>query len=290
MKLLTLKESEFFSMVKTIVEQLETDLDQYDDTDFFDAFVHVFRKWAANRLGEEYEKYPFSYLFKEYGHKFLKETFGDKYEQYFRSDDYTPQRHLIPRIGKYLVQIGAHSLPSLRNQTKFTKKYAKHISALLEIFLDDLDFVRPEIKEYKPYDVDVNLYLDYPSYLKSNAVHFNSYNLGKELRNLFAEHLGVEFGNPVHGKVKLEVNIIRENEDSWVKNVLNKQIKKHIREMEGGRYVHSIRFEPKDYGALMKIIYKDYGRNDIFKPYEFRNKVRQYLQDLGYNKITVENA
>ena len=61
-------------------------------------------------------------------------------------------------------------MPSLRNQNKFTKKYAKHIPHLLELFLSELYFVRPEIKEDKPYDVDVNLYVDYPSYLKSLKV------------------------------------------------------------------------------------------------------------------------
>jgi len=289
MKLLTLKESEFFSMLKTIVEQVETDLNQYDDNDFFDAFVYVFRKWAANKLGEEYEKYPFSYLLKTYGQEFLNQIFGDKYNKYFSSDEVSLYRQMIPRIGKYLVQSGIHSLPSLRNQSKFTKKYAKHISALLEIYLSEFDFVRTEIKEDKPYDVDVYFYVDYPSYLKSKSRTLNSYNIERELRDLFEQHLGVEFGNPVHGKVNLKIHIIKENEESWIKNVLNKEIKKHIREMEGGRYVHSIRFEPKDNGATMKIIYKDYGYNNLFKPFEFRNRVRQYIQDLGYDKISVEN-
>jgi hypothetical protein len=46
-KLLTLKESELINMVRTILEQVEMDLDKYDDNDFTDVFIFLFRKWIG---------------------------------------------------------------------------------------------------------------------------------------------------------------------------------------------------------------------------------------------------
>ena len=101
--------------------------------------------------------------------------------------------------------------------------------------------------------------------------------------------MGVEFGNPVHGKINLNFNIKIENEDEWVKNVLNKEIKKHIKQMPDGNYVHSIRFEPKTDKAYMRIVYKEDSSRRM-RRYEFRNKVIEYLKGLGYTKIDVDNV
>ena len=46
-KILTFEESELINMVKTIVEQVNQDLDQYDDTDFTDVFIFLFRNWVV---------------------------------------------------------------------------------------------------------------------------------------------------------------------------------------------------------------------------------------------------
>jgi len=289
-KLLTLKESELITMVKTIVEQVNIDLSQYDDNDFTDAFIFLFRTWISNKLGEESKKYPFSFLLKKYAQEFIKESFGDKYTKYFGDDDdVNIGRHMIPRIGKYLIQSGIHSLPSLRGEEKFTEKYARHLPRLIKL-LEIPSWVKIQIKEDRPNEVVVNLIVDYPSYLKSEpSSYLHEYSLQKKLQTIIEDYLGVDFGNPVHGELNLSLRIMSENEESWIKNVLNKEIKKHIKAMPDGNNVHSIRFEPKATGnSDMKIVYKDNSYRHMHQ-YDFRNKVRDYLKGLGYNKINVEN-
>jgi hypothetical protein len=289
-KIITFGESELINMIKTIVEQVNQDLRQYDDNDFTDVFISLFRNWVTNKLGEEVKKYPFSYLLNKFGQEFLVQTFGDKYEKYFGNDRDVSfgDRHDISKIGKRLIEIGAYVLPSLRQEKKFTERFGKHIARLVEI-LELPNFARLELTEDKPYDIVATIYIDYPSFLKSKEPSITTYNNHIQIRfkSLLANYLGAEFGNPVHGKINLEFIIKTENEDEWVKKVLNKEIKKHIKQMPNGDYVHSIRFEPKNDKAHMKIIFKENTPRSIHK-YEFKNKVQEYLKELGYTKIDVD--
>ena len=288
-KTILLKESELINMIKTIAEQV--DLDQYDDSDFIDVFVFVFRNWINNKLGDDVKKYPFSYLLKRYGQDFLEDIFGDKYSEFFRGDrDIDFGLYMIPRVGKYLVKSGKYTLQSLRAEEKFTEKFAKKIPRLVKT-LNLPNWVEFEFFEEKPLEVRAVLNVDYPSFLKfENGRNLHSRQLEKELKDLFENYLGVEFGNPAHGELQLDVTPNVKNEESWVKNVLNKEIKKHIKSMPGGKFVHSVRFTPKfPESSEMKIIYKDkYGRGD-FSEWKFRDEVKKYLGELGYNKIYVES-
>jgi hypothetical protein len=151
-------------------------------------------------------------------------------------------------------------------------------------------WVKVEIREDKPNEVLVNLRVDYGSYLKEKSSYLNQYNLQRKLQTLLEDYLGVEFGNPVHGNLNLTLEILSENEEAWVKNVLNKEIKKHIKAMPDGKNVHSIRFEPRISGnSNLRIVYKEYSSRSMHL-YDFRNKVREYLKGLGYHKIDVENV
>jgi hypothetical protein len=196
----------------------------------------------------------------------------------------------IPRIGRKLIEVGAHTLPSLRQEEKFTEKYGKHIARLVKM-LNLPSFARLELSENKPYEINGTLYIDYPSFLKSEESSIGTYSnpVERKFKSMLEDYLGVEFGSPVHGKVDISFTIKTENEDKWIKNVLNKEIKKHIKQMPDGNYVHSIRFEPKTDKAYMKIVYKD-GSYRRMHQHEFRNKVTEYLKELGYTKIVVENA
>jgi hypothetical protein len=292
-KILTFGESELIDMVKTIVEQVNQDLDQYDENDFIDVFITLFRNWVNNKLGEEVKKYPFSYLLNKFGQEFLRETFGDEYGKYFGDNRNASfgSKYMISKIGKHLVEIGAHILPSLRQEKKFTERFEKKIIEPILEMLKLPSYARLELVEDKPNEIVATLYIDYLTFLKSEEPAINSYSNPIEIkfRSLLANWLGVEFGNPVHGKISLRFNIKIENEDEWVKKVLNKEIKKHIKQMPGGEYVHSIRFEPRTDKSILKIIYKDVAHGRLHQ-YEFRKKVDEYLRSLGYTKIAVENA
>jgi len=289
-KLLTLKESELINMVRTILEQVEMDLDKYDDNDFTDVFIFLFRKWIDDKLGEDSKKYPFSFLLKKYGKEFLQDSLGDKYNQYYRDgEEIYFNSYSLPRIGKILVKSGALTLPSLRQEEKFTEKYAKHLQRLIKL-MGLPDYVRIEFEEEIPYDVRVKLHIDYPSYLKDGDPQLSSHNFERKFKQMIEDYLGVDFGNPVHGNVALNIFSLSENRDKWVKEILNKEIKKHIKEMPGGKYVHSIRFEPSITGSSqLRIVYKD-GASRHIHQWEFLRNVREYIKGLGYNKIEVENV
>jgi hypothetical protein len=94
--------------------------------------------------------------------------------------------------------------------------------------------------------------------------------------------LGVEFGNPVHGQLKLEFgrpDFI--GVDEWVKQSLNKKIKKEIKTLPNSRVLHAIRFETlgsSTIGGELKLSFKSWsGRNDFIK------NVKELLQSMGYN-------
>lgn len=290
-KAILLKESELINMIKTIAEQVEVDLDQYDDSDFIDVFVFVFRNWINNRLGDEAKKYPFSFLVKKYGQRFLEDTFADEYGKFFGGDrDVDFNLYNLPRIGKKLVKAGAYTLKTLRTEEKFTEKFAKKIPRIVKM-LNLPEWAKFEFYEKKPHQVEAVLHVDYPSFLKfENGRSLHTSQLDRELRELFENYLGVEFGNPAHGEVQLNVDSKVENEESWIKNVLNKEIKKHIKSMPGGKFIHSIRFVPKfPNNSEMKLIFKDeWGRRN-FSEWQFRDEVKKYIKELGYNKIDVDN-
>jgi hypothetical protein len=70
--------------------------------------------------------------------------------------------------------------------------------------------------------------------------------------------------------------------DEWVKNVLNKKLKKEIKSLSPwSKYIHSIRFDVDGGRADMKIIFKDEFRWNLRK--EVVSGIREYLTNLGYN-------
>jgi hypothetical protein len=241
-------------------------------------------------LGDDSKKYPFSFLLNKYGKEFLQDSLGDKYLRYYRDDEEIYfSSYILPRMGRNLVKSGAFILPSLRQEEKFTEKYAKHLQRLIKL-MGLPDYVKLELEEEIPYDVRVKLYIDYPSYLKDGDSQLVSHKLERKFKEMIEDYLGVDFGNPVHGNVALNFFTVSENRDKWVKEVLNKEIKKHIKEMPGGKYVHSIRFEPSISGSSeLRIVYKDSASRHIHQ-WEFLRNVREYIKGLGYHKIDVENV
>jgi hypothetical protein len=287
-KLLTLNQKELIAMVKTIVEQVDVDFSQYDDNDFFDAFVYIFRNWLNNKLGEESKKYPFSYLLNKYGQEFVKEGLGDNYSRYFGNDKISFSSYQIPRITQYLIKHGVHSLPTLRQEEKFTEKYAKQIPRLIKHLLKIPSYVKLVITEDRPYEITIAARIDYPSYLKSEEPFYRENILQKELGKIFQDYMGIELGNPSHGQLRLTSYSVLDNEDEWIKNVLNKQIKKGIKELPGGKYVHSIKFQPKVHlNSELKIVFNK-SLPSLIKKYEFKNSALKYIKDLGYTKIDVD--
>lgn len=263
----------------------EVDLEAYDYMDFFDAFVSIFRKWLNEKIGDEAKKYPFSYLTKTHGRKFLMDVFGDEFEELVSrySDDI--DRYTVERIVTKLIKKGKYSFPSLRKDEYFTKKFKRHLNYFIKR-LDLPSWARLELEEKTPYSVVGTLHIDFPTALKSPEQMPNADTIERSLKISFMDFLGIELGNPEFGNLDFNVKRVYEGEKEWVKDVLNKEIKKDIKKLTFGDNVHSIKVEITG-RVLLTLVYK--SDSNWGPRHEFRTRVQEYLNSQGYTKINVQN-
>jgi|LakMenEpi03Aug12_release.lakeMendotaPanAssembly.Ray.scaffolds.fasta_scaffold266576_2 hypothetical protein len=276
-KTLILTESELIKVVNRIVESYSDDT--YDDEDYVEVFLHYFRPWIRANHGDEIGEYPLSFLVKKYISEFA-EANGIRPEEVIYS--YRNNLTNASNFGKRLVRMGKHKLPSLRSQEKFTDRYKKP----LEFFVAQLglpEFIKLNFIEKTPFNVEVQILIDWEGLIKHQGEEtFNTDRIKKEIKDKIQGFLGVEFGNPVHGQLKLEFgrpDFI--GVDEWVKQSLNKKIKKEIKTLPNSRVLHAIRFETlgsSTIGGELKLSFKSWsGRNDFIK------NVKELLQSMGYN-------
>lgn len=279
-----LSESELISLVKRIVENIE-----YDELDYANAFFQIFMDWIRKNTPEKFWSYPVGLLVQKYSYPFVKDVTGDDFFSRTQIDrDFVIHRYDLERIVKSAIKKGHYKLPSLYSEEKFTEKYKKIIPIVIE-HLELPEYVNIRFEENKPNFVEVFIDVLYSNMLLSeNVKSVNSSNIERKIRNFLENFAAVELGNPAYGGVSLHVkNTNLFGVESWIKDVLNKQIKKHIRTLPEARDLKSIRFEPNSNGGIMKLIFSGYpsyvSRNAL------RDKVREYLKELGYGeKIKIE--
>jgi hypothetical protein len=279
-----LKESELISIVKRIVENIE-----YDELDYANAFFQIFMDWIRKNTPEKFWSYPVGFLIQKYSLPFIKDVTGDDFQSRINDDrEYIINRYDLERIVKSAIKKGVYTLPSLYSEEKFTDKYKKVIPIIIEN-LELPEYVRLRFEEPNPNFVNVFIDVLYSNMLLSNdSKSVNSNNIERKIKNFLENFVGVEFGNPAYGEIDLKVHKINLfGIESWIKDVLNKQIKKHIRTFPEARDLKSIRFEPNSSGGIMKLIFSGYpsyvSRNAL------RDKVRTYLKELGFGeKIKIE--
>ena len=257
----------------------QVNLEDYADEDFIEGFLITFRQWITEKLGDESKKYPLSYLLKKYGSDFEKEMgipvgYGD-------SSNFSHYRLL--QSGRRLAEKEKYSLPSMNPGVKFTEKYAKLLSHFIEK-IELPDYVSISMEEKIPNKIDVRFDVDFPKMIVSPEFKpLSSGNLLYSLKKYLEGFGGVEFGNPNYGQVQMngkKLNYV--GLDEWVKNVLNKKIKKEIKTLiPYSKNIHSIRFDVDGGKADMKIIFKDDFRWNLRR--EVVSGIREYLTNLGYN-------
>ena len=275
-----ISESEIKRISKLIIESM------YDELDYADAFFSLFKKWCANKFGEEiFNKSPFSALLDRYGQKFTKEIFGDKYSNYFGDKNVVKDFREIVKIGKYLVQSNIHALPSERPQTKFSVRHKRRLDFLYNK-LKFPDFCHVEYVEDESYKLLINIHIDdYDKFLKTE--HFpNLWDVRKEYEEFITKYLGVDIGNPLHGMLTFGVNYIYDDFDNgnWEKTVW-KKMKKEIKQLPGCDQISSFSMTQGTNGfievkARTKGIFWNYS--------ELRKEVLKYLTDKGYKKINIQ--
>jgi len=268
-------------MIETLKLIVEQNVDDYDDNDFMDAFVSSFKNWVSTKFGEDSKKYPFSYFVKKYWKDFVRDVLGEEENQRILNNYGVP----VHLIGKQLIRKGKYYVPSMRPEKKFTEKYKRHIQNFIES-LDLPSWVRISFDEPVPNDVTLNISTDFPEMLKSE-ISIQPYDIQQNVKHFFQDFLGAEMGIPSHGGMQFNYSTKTFNEDAWVKNELNKKIKKDIKAMDIGKYIHSIRFEPKITTGEMKVVFKEntWGRGQT--RWDIRNKIKNYLSELGYKRINV---
>jgi hypothetical protein len=274
-KTLTLTESELVKVVTRIVESYTDDM--YNDEDYIEVFLQYFRPWVRKNHGDEIGESPLSYLVKKYMSEFALDNGINPDNAIF---SYRTNINNAANVGKNLVKLGKHKLPSLRSQEKFIEKFKKP----LEFFVNELnlpEFMELIFVENTPYKVFVTLKIDWEKLIKyQGEVNFKGEDIKVELQKRIKDFLGVELGNPTHGQLEFNFNKSYIGIDEWVKKSLNKEIKKKIRELPSSRILHAIKFETLSHslGGELKFSFKNWnGRNDFMKD------VKQLLQRMGYN-------
>jgi len=280
-KVINLTESELINLIGRIVE--DVDVSNYSEEDFIGAFISVFKPWVIKNHGEELSDYPLSYLSKKYSDEFMDFINYPSGERIYRNSALA--------IGRHILQTELHSYKNLQQTTRFTEKFQKPLDAMIRT-LNLPDYLSVEIKEYDPYEVHARMIVDFPKLLKSNInpdeVEYPGAYLVK-LRDKVINFLGQKMGNAKFGELEFSNIVPTNNEtvDEWVKKVLNKEIKKKIKELpQAKENLHSIKFIPnlRYLSGEITLTFKQnrYSRN--FNANEFVVEVKKLLSDMGYNE------
>lgn len=288
---IVITEEKICEIIHLVLEQ-SVDLSNYEDEDFFDAYFILFRQWLSEKLGEDVKKYPTSFLLKKYGRKFEKEIGIDNPETLDDEPEndnlqYHFNRYQIRTLIKSLVDKGKYSLPRIEIEKKFTEKFAKALPSMVER-LELPDYVSVEFKEEQPNKVLVKFNVDFPKMVKSTdslgRSYLNANGLLTKLKSYLHNFLGVDFGNPLYGEVEMnasDINYI--GLDDWTKNVLNKKIKKDIKNLPEGPNIQRVNFEVRSGSATMKFVTRSWRNRE-----ELRTQIKDYLKRNGYNEKTLQ--
>ncbi len=257
------------------------DITQYNDEDFIEVFVMEFRPWIRKNHGDEVGEYPMSLLVKKYINEFAKE-FG------LSSNDlrYGNTLYQMRVIGREIAKKGIRQLPSLSKDFMFTEKFKKAIDYFISAY-DLPDFVKIHLEETSPFRVRGWMEGDFEPAMKYNGNIKELHTFPKEFTNLVTSYLGFEVGSPIHGKIDFNFsNSVRfTGVEEWVKNVLNKKIKKEIKTLPSRDSLHSMKFNTND-SAIRGEILLVYTRNSWYSnQITFKEEFKKYLENLGYNPM-----
>ena len=265
------------SIISTITE--DVDISGYTDEDFLEVFVMEFRTWIKKNHGDEIGEYPMSLLVKKY----IKE-FGTEYEVSDYDMRYNNVLTQMTTIGRVLVKKEVRKLPSLKKDIIFTKRFKKVLDHFISKY-DIPDFVKIHFKEDTPFMVRGWMTAEFEPAMKYDGSLDEIKQFSRELKHLITNYLGFEMGSPVHGNLDFyfQDGFTLLGVDEWVKNVLNKKIKKEIKTWKNKSVLHSIKFNTntsKLYGEI-GLVYSASSWNSYREI--FRDELKQYLKNLGYS-------
>ena len=237
------------------------------------------RTWIKKNHGDEIGEYPMSLLVKKY----IKE-FGTEYEVSDYDIRYNNTLTQMTNIGRALVKKEVRKLPSLKKDIIFTKRFKKILDHFISKY-DIPDFVKIHFKEDTPFVVRGWMTAEFEPAMKYDGSLDEIKQFSRELKHLITNYLGFEMGSPVHGNIDFyfQDGFTLLGVDEWVKNVLNKKIKKDIKTWKNKSVLHSIKFNTntsKLYGEI-GLVYSASSWNSYREI--FRDELKQYLKNLGYS-------
>ena len=276
-KLHTLTESDLEKVVKTVLESFNPK--EYEDEDFVEVFVNYFRPWVKKKHGDELGQYPLSLLIKNHMSEFA--------EDYGAADvvtGYYGAYRTMVNVGRELARKGVHKMPTLKNEGFFLEKYKKAIN----FFTDRLDlpeWITLKLTEDSPYVVNGFFIVDFDKSIRDKSEkNYRASDLSVEFINTLTNFLGIETGSVTHGKLDLNINggFDYHGVDEWVKQTLNKEIKKKIRALPNSHVLHSVKFNTStnNVGGLINLTFKSSAWRHTST---FTEEVRELLESLGYN-------
>jgi hypothetical protein len=264
--------------IRTILENMgdsnNVDLSEYTDEDFLEVFFEKFRPWVRATHGEEAATMPMSYLVSKY----IKE-FGKLYNR----DTWGSTTRKAVDIGKAIVQKGERQLSSLRPQHNFLEKYAKPI----KFFMDELnlpDLVEIKFSEPKPYYVKMDVIVDFEELLKYDGDLPSVGQISSNFKAFLTTYMGIDLGKATHGGLNLETptSAINKYEERWVKDDLNKIIKKEIKKLPSASNLRGIKFIPNDkLGSSQLQMLRNSGS---YRLANIKTEIENLLLSLGYNR------
>ena len=276
-KLHTLTESDLEKVVKTVLESFNPK--EYEDEDFVEVFVNYFRPWVKKKHGDELGQYPLSLLIKNHMSEFA--------EDYGAADvvtGYYGAYRTMVNVGRELARKGVHKMPTLKNEGFFLEKYKKAIN----FFTDRLDlpeWITLKLTEDSPYVVNGFFIVDFDKSIRDKSEkNYRASDLSVEFINTLTNFLGIETGSVTHGKLDLNINggFDYHGVDEWVKQTLNKEIKKKIRALPDSQVLHSVKFNTStnNVGGLINLTFKSSAWRHTST---FTEEVRELMESLGYN-------
>jgi hypothetical protein len=252
-------------------------------TDDYQDYWNQFLRFYADESGKNFsKKIPISYL-----DKVLRDEIIEKYK--LNVPSYSSRKYVD--IVKQLIQKGAIEFETFRPEQKFTEKYANPLSKIISRIKINPKY-KITVNEDRPNEIYVRVDIDTDDWLKlSNEDKREANNFHGELTTNIQKFLGVEFGSPAHGKLNMNgygTNVM--NGDEWITNVMNKKIKKEIKESIFNEYIQ--RMSIKITNDKLKISIISPRNRGMNRYWEVRTQFEKFMKDLfekyGYNKDSFE--
>jgi len=261
----------------------EIDLSYLTNEDYQD-YWNQFLRFYADETGKNFsKKLPISYL-----DTVLSNEIIEKYNLVSPTSTRYSSKKFIELV-KQLIQKGYIEFETFRPEEKFTEKYANPLSKIISRIKINPKY-KIEITEEKPNEVYVRVKIDIEDWLKlSGQEKRQANNFQTELKTNIHKLLGVEFGSPSHGKLNMNgYGTTVMNGEEWIKNVMNKKIKKEIKESIFGKFIQRISIKIEGDRLRVSIVQPrnrglGYGENR----FEFARFMDDLFERYGYNKESI---